>query len=395
MFTPGAENEWAEDWAPPPEITRELFLEWRAARRGVRPAEDQTNSVWQWILDTNITAYHANEHFKGPSPFETGPGWCFNRFGRTVTYLPDGRRIIIAGEHEDSYDPDFYIYNDVVVVEKDGSMRILGYPGEHFPPTDFHSATLLGDSILLIGNLGYGEFRRPGDTQVLRLDLATMEFACVETYGENPGWISGHDAWLNGASIVIRGGKIQHEDGLLENFDSWRLDLTSGQWTRLTRRVIQRWHFHREEPRESKLWKMRMAKTNELLAGFKDMLGEQYFQAPELFEDPEMAEALGKLEDSMAGRPEPLEFDRELLEVLYDPPVPHTADKESVMASRMRYVVDGVTIRFDEEVMGLAGIQMTVEGELPESMLAYYVEQVRERLAELEGCEYFVEKLKA
>ncbi|KAJ4289991.1 hypothetical protein N0V88_006792 [Collariella sp. IMI 366227] len=44
------------------------------------------------------------------------PLFCFQRFGRTETRLPDGRIVYIAGEHEDFYDPDFYIYNDVVVV---------------------------------------------------------------------------------------------------------------------------------------------------------------------------------------------------------------------------------------------------------------------------------------
>ncbi len=38
------------------------------------------------------------------------------RFGATVTTLPDGRRVMIAGEHEDSYDPDFFIYSEVVVI---------------------------------------------------------------------------------------------------------------------------------------------------------------------------------------------------------------------------------------------------------------------------------------
>lgn len=40
------------------------------------------------------------------------PVWCFNRFGATRTKLPDGRTVCIGGEHEDFYDPDFYIYND-------------------------------------------------------------------------------------------------------------------------------------------------------------------------------------------------------------------------------------------------------------------------------------------
>ena len=37
--------------------------------------------------------------------------------GRSTVWLPDGRVVLIAGEHEDSYDPDFCIYNDVVVIQ--------------------------------------------------------------------------------------------------------------------------------------------------------------------------------------------------------------------------------------------------------------------------------------
>ena len=69
------------------------------------------------------------------------PVWCFDRFGQSMTILPDGRRIFIAGEHEDWYDPDFFIYNDVVVISTNGDIEhIFGYPIEVFPPTDFHAA---------------------------------------------------------------------------------------------------------------------------------------------------------------------------------------------------------------------------------------------------------------
>lgn len=46
------------------------------------------------------------------------PIWCNQRFGRTKTKLKDGSIIYIGGEHEDSYDPDFYVYNDVILMIK-------------------------------------------------------------------------------------------------------------------------------------------------------------------------------------------------------------------------------------------------------------------------------------
>jgi hypothetical protein len=34
----------------------------------------------------------------------------------------------IACEHEDHYDADFYIYDDVVILDLDGTVAIYGYP---------------------------------------------------------------------------------------------------------------------------------------------------------------------------------------------------------------------------------------------------------------------------
>lgn len=151
-------------------ITRELFLEWRSPRLGNANPSVLTNPVWEWLIRTRMNAYQATETFGGPSALEAGPGWCFERFGQTTTMLADGREVMIAGEHEDSYDPDFFIYNDVVVREPDGKITIYGYSKEVFPPTDFHTATLVQGAIVLIGSLGYMEERLGRkETQVLQL----------------------------------------------------------------------------------------------------------------------------------------------------------------------------------------------------------------------------------
>ena len=123
-----------------------------------------------------------------------GPFWSWQRFGRTSTALPDGRVIHIAGEHEDCYDPDFCIYNDVVVEYAGGRREFYLYPKDVFPPTDFHSATLVGREIILIGSLGYHDLRRIGETQVLKLDTRTLRIEPVATTGAAPGWISDHIA---------------------------------------------------------------------------------------------------------------------------------------------------------------------------------------------------------
>lgn len=166
------------------------------------------------------------------------PVWCFHRFGKSINLLPDGRIIEIAGEHEDHYDPDFCIYNDVIVHRPDGSFDIYGYPPDLFPPTDFHTATLAGGHLFLIGNLGYREQRRCGETQVLRLDTVSLAIERVATTGEFPGWISRHKAVLDaGGSIRIAGGKIwEMRDGkeaYRDNTESWSLDLQSLAWRRI------------------------------------------------------------------------------------------------------------------------------------------------------------------
>src|SRR4051812_11149947 len=107
------ENERVEHWQPGPEVTLDLYREWRAPRRGAANPERVCNPVWEWLVRTRVNAFLAADHFEEPDAYDAGPGWCFTRFGRTSTQLPDGRVVKISGEHEDHYDPDFFIYNDV------------------------------------------------------------------------------------------------------------------------------------------------------------------------------------------------------------------------------------------------------------------------------------------
>jgi hypothetical protein len=170
--------------------------------------------------------------------FDLGyPIWSYQRFGRSITRLPDGRFIEIAGEHEDFYDLNFCIYNDVIVHDGRGQCEIYAYPRDVFPPTDFHTATRVGDFIYLIGNLGYPPDRKPGFTPVYRLNIHSFAIEPVETTGDMPGWIHRHEARLDGrTNIRISAGQCAVWDNgkvdFVDNPNVFELDLATLKWTR-------------------------------------------------------------------------------------------------------------------------------------------------------------------
>ena len=151
---------------------------------------------------------------------------------RSFTLLPDGRVVEIGGEHEDFYDPDFCIYNEVVVYDGKGGFEIFGYPEAIFPPTDFHTATYLEGKIYIVGCLGYSEDRRVGETPVYVLDCQDYSIQKMKTSGSAPGWISRHVSRLDQSAkkLEIRDGKLESKDGYQDNQGCWSLDLTSGHW---------------------------------------------------------------------------------------------------------------------------------------------------------------------
>ncbi|KAB2913967.1 MAG: hypothetical protein F9K29_15435 [Hyphomicrobiaceae bacterium] len=217
-------------------------------RYGIAHPERVENPLWEQAIREEWSGYALRKHLgieldgsrfrhdfshSASRDATPGPFWSWQRFGRTSTPLPDGRVIHVGGEHEDSYDPDFCIYNDVVVGYPDGRREFHLYPKDVFPPTDFHSATLVGHEIVLIGSLGYRDLRRIGETQVLKLDTRTLRIARVATHGETPGWISRHLAEkLGETAILVVGGMVDGQDGYASNTGIFELDLTTMAWHR-------------------------------------------------------------------------------------------------------------------------------------------------------------------
>jgi hypothetical protein len=191
---------------------------------GSRNPQEMNNPFWEAMIRSGVNSYQAGRHFGyGDNRFDGtyAPIWCAQRFGQSLTFLPDGRIVQVAGEHEDYYDPDFCIYNDVFVHDGQGNIAIYGYPEDVFPPTDFHTATLIGDSIYLIGSAGYPQLRRFGHTQLFRLDTKKFGIEVLDAEGEAPGWIykhraeriSSHEIRVSGGTIAtLADGKEEHAD---------------------------------------------------------------------------------------------------------------------------------------------------------------------------------------
>ncbi|MEJ1933357.1 ankyrin repeat domain-containing protein, partial [Nostoc sp. NIES-2111] len=128
------------------QISPEQYFVGKHRHFGTTNPELMNIPFWQAMIVEGCSAYTAKELFDDTDNWEELT-WSYQRFGRTITQLPDGRIIEIAGEHEDYYDSDFCIYNDVVVYQGNGTFQIFGYPEDVFPPTDFHSATLVEEYI--------------------------------------------------------------------------------------------------------------------------------------------------------------------------------------------------------------------------------------------------------
>lgn len=246
------------------QISREMFDEQHRPRFGKTNPERMELAFWEWmirgdanppdddsllgryglmmregVLKSGYGPYRARDLFQAPSNKVEGPIWTFDRMGQTCTKLPDGRIVYIGGEHEDFYDPDFCIYNDVVVFTPENRIEIYGYPRELFPPIDSHSASLVNGQIFLIGCLGYKDERRVGFTPVYSLDTNDYRITSLKTSGPAPGWIFNHESTVESdGTITLKKGKLivemEGQQRTRRNFDEYSYNPVTGVWSRLT-----------------------------------------------------------------------------------------------------------------------------------------------------------------
>jgi hypothetical protein len=297
--------------------------------------------------------------------------------------LPDGRTLLIAGEHEDSYDPDFFIYNDVIVRHPDDRIEILGFPAEVFPPTDFHSATLVDGKLVLIGNLGYPDQREPGKTPILVLDPETWEIRRQPSSGDSPGWIHDHEAVPENGTILVRGGEVwtATEAGLVENFDDWRLRLDTWSWERLTRRKVTVLEFLREDGEPNQLFEMGMWVFHQ---DHKHPAMEDAGEHLKL--DPAIKDQMEASMDGVAPR------DREAFDRRFEPDqVEHRQLPDPDESLERHIEVAGIRVRYAED---MESVRLTIEGELPAATVDRLRDDLKTKLERAEGVDYRVRTLR-
>lgn len=352
----------------PNAIIKSKYQTWALARRGTQNPQDMTNPVWTWMMKGKIDPFSANKLLDKEHKHQ--PGWCYHRMGQTETILPDGTKVLIAGEHEDSYDPDFFIYNDVTLIRPDGEIVFYGYPEYWFPPTDNHSATLVEDKIFIIGCLGYPHQRHKNKTPVYCLNTDDFYIRKVPTTGASPSWLHRHDARLSedGKAIICEGGKEIHVSGnYVDNLAVWHIELATGHWTKISEKNWKRWQIYREDGSMNELWdigRLAWQQTSECTSATSKKFRKDVDERGHV-------------------------IDLELYKNRHVPPVAYSSiedDKDNFRPTRCK--INGVDLRVEEDSYDIA---FTVEGELPEDVIETLHSHYLDIYAKLEGKRYVIE----
>jgi hypothetical protein len=110
-----------------------------------------------------------------------GPQSGASSLWQVDTEIPDGRIIEIGGEHEDSYTRTS-AFTCVFGASRQGRFDILGYDAV-FPPTDFHSATLVGNKSTSSAAWLSRSAALAATHRLYRLDCEALAIEAVKTNG--------------------------------------------------------------------------------------------------------------------------------------------------------------------------------------------------------------------
>lgn len=310
-----------------------------------------TNPYYEWIVRHNLSPFDLAQIFN----LKCVPLWGMGRLGQSETPLPDGRVILIGGEYEDHYDPQFYIYHDVIIKHPDGKIDIFVYPKAMFNPTDFHSATLIGEEIYVIGGVGYVNDRNYKSTPIYKLNIHSLDIKKIESRN-HIGLIGSHTAILKDNQIIIKGGQILSDDNtLMDNIDDWAFNPNTLTFKNLTNHVwqgfmVQRKDFH---------WLS--------LFDYHCLLFDRDYN-PDEFEDK-----FNQLTNKLGIEPNLTTYQQ-----IFIPPIYHHQDQDDKSA----IWIDGIKIRY---VDNLDDIGVYIEGQLSDDKVQLLADNLCYKLSKLEN----------
>lgn len=344
------------------------------------------SSVRQWLIWHKIAAYDVRTQIERqteaqldlvslPRPNTESPSpnalWCFDRMGQSCTALPDGRKIYIAGEHEDYYDPDFCIYNDVTVVHPDGRIDLYEYPVSDFPPTDFHAAILneAEQTIITVGSLGYPENRSEATTQVMILDLKTMKIQQQTTLGNAPDWLHGAQMnWcIDGYTLTISNGSlgIGQAKPCRKNLSIWHLNTHTWQWSCPEQPLFEQYLLMRTDKHDLHLWEY-----------------GRLFWAQQ--NSPDYSTELGRLTNVLGIVPL-----TNIYQKLFQPDIPHRLIEKNLEDANTQWsvteiMIDQHLVRYFDEGYG---VELIIPADLDHNIAQYLIKDLQAKLSKLENTE--------
>lgn len=146
-----------------------------------------SNPVWTYQVLTGLSGYDYNSLYLDDidNYCICDPNFSFERFGRSMDELMDGSTILIGGNHEDYYDPDFHVYNDVTIVtETDGvkDVTIYMYHWDVLPPLEYHQTIVDEEK-------GYIDIKCENES-IYRLFLEDYHVECIKDPPKTEGHVT-------------------------------------------------------------------------------------------------------------------------------------------------------------------------------------------------------------